>query len=117
MTRIKICGITWEGDALRAAELGADYLGFIIVESSPRFITPERVAAMAAAVRARMGEQMPKLVGLFYDHGPDYIREIVAVATLDLVQMHGNETEEDVTAIPLPVIKPLRVSDGIPDPP
>lgn len=115
MTRIKICGLTREEDALRAAELGADYLGFIFVESSPRFVTPERVATIAAAVRARMGEQMPKLVGVFYDHGPDYIREVAEVATLDLVQLHGNETDDDVAAIALPVIKTLRVSDTIPD--
>ncbi len=115
MTRIKICGITRADDALCAAELGADYLGFIFVESSPRFISPERVAEIAAAVRERMGEQTPKMVGVFYDHGPDYIREIASVATLDLVQLHGNETEEDVAAIGLPVIKTVRVGDTLPD--
>jgi phosphoribosylanthranilate isomerase len=115
MTQIKICGLTLEGDALRAAELGADYLGFIFVESSPRFVPPERVATIAAAVRSRMGGQTPKMVGVFYDHGPEYIREIASVATLDLAQLHGNETEDDVTAIGMPVIKTLRVSDALPD--
>jgi phosphoribosylanthranilate isomerase len=115
MTRIKICGITREDDALRAAELGADYLGFIFVESSPRFVSPERVAEIAAAVRARMVEQMPKIVGVFYGHGPDYIREIASVATLDLVQLHGNETEDEVAAVGLPVIKTVRVGDTLPN--
>ena len=115
MTRIKICGITREEDAIRAAELGADYLGFIFVESSPRFVSPERAAAIVAALRARMGAGTPKLVGVFYDHGPDYIREIASVAMLDLVQLHGNETEDDVAAIGLPAIKTMRVSDTLPD--
>lgn len=115
MTRIKICGITREDDALYAAELGAAYLGFIFVESSPRFVTPERVAEIVAAVRERMGERTPKLVGVFYDHGPDYIREVASVATLDLVQLHGNETEDDVAAVGLPVIKTVRVGDTLPD--
>jgi phosphoribosylanthranilate isomerase len=115
MTQVKICGITLEGDALRAAELGASYLGFIFVESSPRFVPPEQVATIAAAVRARLGGGAPKMVGVFYDHGPEYIREIASVATLDLAQLHGNETEDDIAAIGMPVIKTLRVTDVLPD--
>jgi phosphoribosylanthranilate isomerase len=114
MTRIKICGITREEDAIRAAELGADFLGFIFVPSSRRFIEPERAGAIAAAVRERPG-QPPKLAGVFYDHGADYIREIAAVAKLDLVQLHGNETDDDIAAIGIPAIKSVRVGQTLPD--
>src|SRR5260221_8586032 len=103
MTQVKICGITLEGDALRAAELGADYLGFIFVESSPRFVSPEQVATIAAAVRGRLGEGAPKIVGAFYDHRPEYIREVAAVATLHLAQLHGGETDEEVRATAPPM--------------
>jgi phosphoribosylanthranilate isomerase len=115
MTQVKICGLTNEGDALRAAELGANYLGFIFVESSPRFVSPEQVATIAAAVRTRLGARAPKLVGVFYDHGPEYIREVAAVATLDLAQLHGGETNEEIASVGLPVIKTLRVGTVLPD--
>lgn len=115
MTKIKICGITREEDALRAAELGADFLGFIFVPSSPRFVTPERARDIAAAVREARGESAPKLTGVFYDHGPDYIREVASVATLDLAQLHGNESEDDIAALDIPVVKSLRVGDTLPD--
>src|SRR2546428_563876 len=44
MVRVKICGITSLEDAMTAVEAGADALGFIFVEKTPRFVTPERVA-------------------------------------------------------------------------
>src|SRR5262249_58091742 len=44
MTRVKICGITSLEDAMTAVEAGADALGFIFVENTPRFMTPEKVA-------------------------------------------------------------------------
>ena len=50
MTRIKICGICREGDALLAAELGADALGFIGVPDSPRFVPPETYHELSAAL-------------------------------------------------------------------
>lgn len=115
MTLIKICGITREIDALHAAELGADFLGFIFVPASRRFVEPEHARDIAAAVRERMGEKAPKLVGVFHDHGADYIREIASVAALDLAQLHGNETDEDVAAIGLPVINALHVGNTLPD--
>ena len=55
MTKIKICGITNEADALFCAEAGADFLGFIFVPSSPRHIEPEKAGEIATAA-ARDGE-------------------------------------------------------------
>ena len=53
MTKIKICGLTREDDALFCADQGADFLGFIFVPSTPRFIEPERAVTIAAKVRER----------------------------------------------------------------
>ena len=50
MTRVKICGITNLEDARTAVQAGADALGFIFVENTPRFISPERVAPIVAAL-------------------------------------------------------------------
>lgn len=113
MTRIKICGLTREEDALFCASQGADFLGFIFVPSTPRFIEPERAAAIAT--RLKDSESTSKIVGVFRDASPDYVREIATLVGLDLVQLHGNETDDDVRAIGLPVIKSYRVGDALPD--
>jgi len=113
MTRIKICGITREEDALRAAALGADFLGFIFVPGTPRHIEPERAAEIVASVRSQVGE--PKFVGVFRDASADYIREIVSVAALDLAQLHGSENDEQIRDLGMPAVKTLRVSDALPD--
>lgn len=113
MTRIKICGLTREEDALFCASQGADFLGFIFVPSTPRFIEPERAAAIAT--RLKDSESTSKIVGVFRDASPDYVREIATLVGLDLVQLHGNETDDDIRAIGLPVIKSYRVGDALPD--
>lgn len=113
MTKIKICGLTREEDALYCASAGADFLGFIFVPSTPRFIEPEKAAAIVA--RVRENENPPKFVGVFRDASSEYMREIAELAGLDLVQLHGNETDEDVRNVALPTIKTLRVGDTLPD--
>src|SRR5207244_6854365 len=113
MTRIKICGLTREEDAVEAARLGADFLGLIFVPSSPRFIEPERAAALTA--RVREAGHTPKFVGVFHDASADYMREIAAVAGLDLFQLHGAEGDEEIRALDVPIIKTLRVGDTLPD--
>jgi phosphoribosylanthranilate isomerase len=50
MVRVKVCGITSLEDAMVCVEAGADALGFIFVEGTPRFVTPERVASIARAL-------------------------------------------------------------------
>jgi phosphoribosylanthranilate isomerase len=113
MTRIKICGITREDDALAAAAHGADFLGFIFVPSTPRFVEPERAAAIAAAVRDR--GDAPKIVGVFRDASNDYIRAIADVVGLDVAQLHGAESDDDIRELGIPAVKTLRVADALPE--
>ena len=113
MTKIKICGITREEDALFCASEGADFIGFIFVPSTPRFIEPERAAGIATRVREQ--EKRPKIVGVFRDASNDYIREIHALVGFDIAQLHGSENDEDVRDLGIPVIKTLRVGDTLPD--
>ena len=115
MTRIKICGITREEDALFAAERGADFLGFIFVPGTARYIDPDRAAEIVADVRA-VHENPPRFVGVFQDSSVDYIREIVAAVGLDLVQLHGREGDDVVSGAGVPAIKVLRVGETLPDP-
>lgn len=113
MTRIKICGITRTEDALLATELGADFLGFIFVPSTPRFIEPERAAEIIHAVRQQ--ERTPKAVGVFRDASVEYVHEIATLTGIDLVQLHGTETDDDVAALGIPAVKSFRVGDALPD--
>lgn len=113
MTKIKICGITREEDALVCAEHGADFVGFIFVPSTPRFVEPEKAAGIAAKVRER--ETRPRLVGVFRDASNDYIKEIHNLVGFDVVQLHGSETDDAVRELGLPVIKTLRVGETLPD--
>ena len=114
MTKLKICGLTREEDALFAADHGADFLGFIFVPSTPRFIEPEKAAAIAQRVRENR-ENPPKIVGVFRDSSSEYVKEIAALVGLDMAQLHGNETDEDIRAMGMPVIKTFRVGDTLPD--
>jgi phosphoribosylanthranilate isomerase len=113
MTKIKICGITNVEDALFAADCGADFLGFIFVPSSPRFIEPEKAGAIAA--RLRENGDAPKLVGVFQDASADYIHEIRNVVFVDLVQLHGTESNDDIREIGIPAIKTLHVGEALPE--
>jgi phosphoribosylanthranilate isomerase len=113
MIKIKICGITNETDALFCAEAGADFLGFIFVPSSPRHIEPEKAVAIAA--RLRETANPPKIVGVFQDASVDDINEIHNVVSLDVVQLHGSESDGDIGEIGIPAIKTLHVGDTLPD--
>src|SRR5579885_2266303 len=113
MTKIKICGLTNEEDALFCTSEGADFVGFIFVPSTPRFIEPEKAAAIAGKIRAV--EKRPKIVGVFRDASNDYIREIHTLVGFDVAQMHGSETDDDVRDLGIPVIKTLRVGETLPD--
>jgi len=113
MTKIKICGITRTEDALAAAGHGADFLGFIFVPSTPRYVEPERAAEIAAAVREQ--GNAPKFVGVFRDASTDYILAIAQLVGLDVVQLHGGESEDDIRDLGIPAVKTLRVNDVLPE--
>jgi phosphoribosylanthranilate isomerase len=111
--KVKICGITREEDALFAASCGADYLGFIFVEDSKRFVDADEVAKIAGAVRAQ--GNAPQIVGVFRDAPHERIRDIARRATLDVIQLHGHEDDDEVRALGVPAIKTLHVGETLPD--
>jgi len=105
--RTKICGITRAQDALHAAACGADALGFVFYEKSPRAISPQDATAIIA--------QMPPFVsavGLFVNEAPERIREIAETCGLDLIQLHGDETPQQCLLPRHRVVKALRVKDA-----
>src|SRR5439155_1416845 len=79
MVRVKVCGITRLEDAMTAVEAGADALGFIFVEETPRFVTPERVAPIVRAVARELGSQQWRII-LSAGLTPENVARAVATA-------------------------------------
>jgi phosphoribosylanthranilate isomerase len=114
MTLVKICGLTRPEDVALACALGARYVGFNFAQSSPR-----RVSAEAARTLADAAAEGVLRVGIFQSESDEAIDRAVALARLDLVQLHRTLTREDLDRSPVPVIAVVRESrdgDGIPDP-
>lgn len=105
MVRVKVCGITNLEDAQLAVEAGADALGFIFVEHTPRCITPDEAASII--------RRLPPFVtpvGVFWDHPSGQVKAVAEACGLRALQFHGDERPEDLSGYTLPVIKTVKVS-------
>ena len=107
LTKVKICGITRMEDALAAAAAGADALGFMFYEASPR-----RVAFDVAAKIIRELPPFLARVGVFVNPSPDDVRRSIEDCRIDTLQFHGEETPEFCAQFGLRVIKAFRVRDA-----
>jgi phosphoribosylanthranilate isomerase len=109
MTWVKICGMTNLEDALTAVEAGADAVGFVFYEKSPRNISVEA----AREIVEGLPEGVEK-VGVFVDLEAERIREIVLDARLTAVQLHGKRSLESVWKDRRPALECVGVSKLIP---
>ncbi len=103
--RVKICGITRLQDLHAACDAGADALGFVFYEKSPRHLS---IASAAALLR-----ELPPFVqsvGLFVNAEPAFIESVLQAVPLDLLQFHGDETPADCARFGRPYIKAVRVN-------
>ena len=130
MTRtvVKICGLTNLDDARVAVAAGADLLGFIFYAKSPRYVTPERVAAIVQSLRSDKVTESPshpvtpspphpvtlspQFVGVFVNASVAEIQATVAQVGLDFVQLHGNETAEWFAPLAGRAYKAVRPADA-----
>lgn len=106
MTAIKICGITNLNDARLAAEAGADLLGFIFYEPSPRYLTPE--TARQIVLDLRQMPYPPQLIGVFVNVAETAIRQTLQFCQLDAAQLHGEESPEFVNCFPQQAYKVIQ---------
>ena len=108
MTLVKICGITNLEDARIAVEAGADELGFNFYSKSPRYIEPVK----ARGIIDSLPENVHK-IGVFVNERIERILEIVDIAGLDTIQLHGDEEHSFVSALHRAtekgIIKAIRV--------
>jgi len=105
--RVKICGITSEADALAAAAAGADAVGFVFYEKSPRHVTPAAARSIIAALPPLITR-----VGVFVNPEEGLVREAVA-AGIQVLQFHGEESPEFCRQQNVPVIKGFRLKDEL----
>lgn len=109
MLRVKICGITrWE-DAMYAAELGADAIGLVFSERSPRFVTAEQARTITKGLPPWVAR-----VGVFVDAPQDLIARTAAEVGLTAIQLHGQESPAYIhdLEVNLPVIKAVSMGNG-----
>ena len=109
MTRIKICGITNKMDALAAAELGVDMLGFVFYDKSKRCVVPKTVRDIVNELPGSILK-----VGVFVDEDKDKVLDIAQDVSLDILQFHGDETPEYCASLKgdYKVMKAFRIKDG-----
>lgn len=91
---VKICGLTRPEDVDAAVEAGADMVGFVFFPASPRAVTPEAAARLAARVPKGVLK-----VALSVDAGDDLLADIVEAVGVDLMQLHGHESPERVIEV------------------
>lgn len=105
LLKIKICGITNLEDALNACEAGADALGFVFYEKSPRYIE--------FSVARDIIKQLPpfvKVVGLFVNANSEDINEICKYVNIDIAQIHFDPDSEFYGSLEVPFIRVIRAT-------
>jgi phosphoribosylanthranilate isomerase len=103
--RVKICGVTRLEDALLAARLGADAIGFNFWPGSRRYVHPEAARAMVRAL-----PPLVTAVGVFVNPTRDEVLRALEASGVAAAQLHGDEPPELCASLPCPVIKAIRVS-------
>jgi phosphoribosylanthranilate isomerase len=107
-TRIKICGITRPGDAVAAAQAGADAIGLVFYPPSPRFLNVERAREIRDAL-----PPFVQAVALFVNPDAAQVAQVIGRVHPALLQFHGEETPEFCGQFGLPYVKACRVGQGV----
>ena len=107
-TRIKICGLTREADIDAAVAAGADAIGLVLYDKSPRHVSVERAAELARRLPAFVTP-----VGLFVNASPGFITQAVLAIPQLVLQFHGDETPAECHAACRPYLRAARMAPGL----
>ena len=103
-TRIKICGITRSEDGEAAVRFGADALGFLFWEPSPRYIAPARARPIIAAVGPFVAT-----VGVFVNPTKNEVERAIRESGISMLQFHGEEAPDFCASFARPYLKAFKV--------
>ncbi|WP_077037711.1 phosphoribosylanthranilate isomerase [Pelomonas sp. KK5] len=106
-TRIKICGLTREADVEAAVLAGADAVGFVFYDKSPRYVTPERAAELAKRLPAFVTP-----VGLFVNASMDQVSRALQKLPNMTLQFHGDERPAACNWFARPYLRAARMEPG-----
>lgn len=111
MTKIKLCGLTRPCDIEYVNGLLPEYIGFVFAPKSKRYISSEDAEQLRIKLDSRITP-----VGVFVDEEIRVVSDLVRRKIIDVVQLHGNENEEYITALrkaaPCPIIKAFRIESN-----
>ena len=109
--KVKICGLTREADMLAVAKAGVSYAGLVFFAKSPRNLGLAQARDLALAAPPGLAK-----VALTVDADDDMLDAILHEVPLDMLQLHGRETPQRVSALKarygLPVMKALGIADA-----
>lgn len=94
MTRIKLCGLQSLNDIIAANAVQPDYIGFVFAKTSKRFVVPQT----AEQLRKKLDRKIA-VVGVFVNEPVEVVAALLNKGTIDMAQLHGNESEEYITLL------------------
>ncbi|BAK76322.1 phosphoribosylanthranilate isomerase [Pseudogulbenkiania sp. NH8B] len=108
LPRVKICGITRPEDGVEAARLGADAIGLVFYEKSPRNVSLEQARTIV-----RVLPPFVSVVALFVNPDEAFVRRVLDACPVDILQFHGEESPEFCRSFSRPYLKAVRVRPGV----
>lgn len=89
--KIKLCGLTRPCDIEAVNELQPDYIGFVFAKKSRRYVSPEKAEELKAMLAPGI-----QAVGVFVNEEPEQIAALFEAGTIDVAQLHGQESKTEI---------------------
>lgn len=102
MTKIKLCGLSRPCDIDTANTLKPEYIGFVFAPKSKRYVPPQKALELKRQLHCDI-----KAVGVFVNENPKIIADLLKNGIIDLVQLHGNESEDDIQQLRMFTDRPI----------
>ncbi len=102
MTKIKLCGLSRSCDIKAANELNPDYIGFVFVPKSKRYVSPDKVVELKRLLAPEI-----QAVGVFVNEHPQDVAKLLKKGIIDIAQLHGDEDEDYIAQLRLFTEKPI----------